>query len=123
MTAKFCFQCGDNVQFGAQFCSNCGVGILPEAGRGTEGVVQIGAAHDFSSVASNNQYPVASSPVQSLADRKGRLVAASGSGHQFSYGFGVTSCSGPANDPQAGLNSNRVSVTDNGVVVQVVSRR
>lgn len=52
-------------------------------------------------------------------DAAGRLTGAVGSGHNLTYGYGGTSgCPTSNNSPNAGLNSNRTSVIDNGVTTQ-----
>jgi len=51
-------------------------------------------------------------------DSVGRLTRATGSGHDYQYGYGNTACSGPGNLAAAGLSSNRTLVRDNGVTTQ-----
>ena len=51
-------------------------------------------------------------------DSAGRLIRATGSGHDYQYGYGNTSCSGTNNNPATGVNGNRTSVKDNGVTTQ-----
>jgi RHS repeat-associated protein len=52
-------------------------------------------------------------------DAAGRLTGAVGSGHNLVYGYGATSgCPTGYDSPYAGLNSNRTSVVDNGVIAQ-----
>ena len=51
-------------------------------------------------------------------DTAGRLIRATGSSHDYQYGYANTSCSGTNNNLAAGLNGNRTSVRDNGVTTQ-----
>lgn len=51
-------------------------------------------------------------------DSAGRLTRATGSGHDYQYGYGNTACTGTNNNPAAGANSNRTRVIDNGATIQ-----